>query len=177
MQLTIVPSENKIPSDKLISGEIDFVLGFSHEIESSSTIDSQVWLSDSYCTIARKGHPELKSGLTLDTFLKLSHVRISPWGEKQGIVDHQLNKAGFKRQIALQLPSVMAAPYTVANSDLVLTMPRLVAEHIADVVDIDIFQPPIDIPDYQLKLYWHKLNASKGSHRWLSELVTALANY
>ena len=174
IRITVVPSEDKMPTEKLISGELDFVLGFSHELEKSSTIDYQTWLNDRYCTIARKNHPRLKNGLTLDPFLSLSHVRISPWGEKQGIVDHQLASQGLSRHVALQLPSVLAAPYTVLYSDLILTLPRLVASNMASMLDIDIYEPPISLPNYQLNVYWHKLNSCKPSHRWLSELITQL---
>jgi len=174
IRIVVIPLEDKIPTEKLVNGELDFVLGFSHEMEKSATIEHQTWLKDSYCTIARKNHPQLTNGLTLAKFLSLSHVRISPWGEKQGIVDFQLSKQGLDRHVALQLPSVMAAPYTIANSDHLLTFPRIMAEHVAKIMDIEIYTPPIAIPDYQLNIYWHKLNNSKASHRWLSQLVSNL---
>lgn len=174
LRITTYPSELKMPTAKLASGELDFVLGFSHEVEKSSTIEHQTWLQDSYCTIARKGHPALSKGLTLDTYLALSHVRISPWGEKQGVVDESLQKLGLNRTVALQLPSVLAAPYTILDSDLILTLPRLVATHMAQTLDIEIYQPPITIPDYKLNIYWHKLHANKPSRRWISELIKAM---
>lgn len=171
IRITVVSSEDKMPVEKLISGELDFVLGFSHEIEKSSTIEYQTWLRDSYCTIARKDHPQLKNGLTLDNFLSLSHVRISPWGEKKGVVDHQLAAQGLSRHVALQLPSALVAPYTVVHSDLILTLPKLIISNIIDELNIDIYAPPITIPEYQLNIYWHKLNARKASHQWLRQLI------
>ena len=172
IKITILPSEKQIPTEQLVNGELDFLLGFSHEVEKSSTIESQIWLEDEYCTIARKHHPALKKGLTLDKFLSLSHVRISPWGEKQGVVDQHLTKKGLNRHVALQLPSAMAASYTVLHSDLILTMPNLLASHMANVIDIDIYSPPLPIPKYQLKIYWHKLNRNKASHVWLNNLIS-----
>jgi len=174
IKITVFPSEDKIPTEKLISGELDFVLGFGHEVEKSSTIEYQTWLEDSYCTVARKDHPQLKNGLTLDKFLSLAHVRISPWGERQGVVDQHLAAQGLSRQVALQLPSVLAAPYTILHSELLLTLPRVVAAHMENIIDIDLYPTPITIPDYQLNLYWHKLNASKASHRWLRQLISQL---
>lgn len=174
IKITILPSENKLPTAKLISGELDFLLGFSHEVEKSSTIKSQTWLQDDYCTIARKNHPHLKGGLTLDKFLKLSHVRISPWGEKQGIVDQHLAQQGLSRHVALQLPNAMVAPYTVLHSDLILTLPKLLASYMATMIDIDIYSTPLSISKYQLNIYCHKLNANKASHFWLNELVKQL---
>jgi DNA-binding transcriptional LysR family regulator len=174
IRLIIVPSEDKIPTAKLINGELDFVLGFSHEEEKSSTIERQTWLQDSYCTIARKKHPQLVAGLTLDTFLSLSHVRISPWGERSGIVDQYLTAQGLRRHVAIQLPSVLAAPYAILHSDLILTLPAVVASHMEKIIDIDIYSPPIAMPEYQLNIYWHKLNTNKASHHWLRQLISQL---
>lgn len=174
IKITTYPSELKMPTAKLASGELDFVLGFSHEIEKSATIEHQTWLQDSYCTIARKGHPALAKGLTIETYLALPHVRISPWGEKQGVVDESLLKLGLKRHVALQLPSVLAAPYTVLHSELLLTLPRLVANQMAQTLAIEIFEPPVNIPDYKLNIYWHKLHANKPSRVWLSKLIKEL---
>lgn len=174
IKITVLPSEDKIPTAKLINGELDFLLGFSHEIEKSSTIKYQTWLQDDYCTIARKNHPQLKTGLTLSKFLSLSHIRISPWGEKQGIVDLHLATQGLSRHVALQLPSAMVAPYTVVHSDLILTLPKLLASYMANIIDIDIYAPPLSIPQYQLNVYSHKLNANKASHLWLSKLISQL---
>lgn len=174
--ITVIPSEDKMPTDKLINGDIDFILGFSHEVERSSTIDYQTWFTDSYITIAKKNHPQLVDGLSLDKFLQLSHVRISPWGEKQGVVDLQLAKLGYKRNVLLQLPSVLAAPYAIQNSELLLTLPKHVASHVAKDLDVELYSTPVQIPEYQLNVYWHKLNANKASHRWLTKLIKELAN-
>ena len=36
IKITVTPSEDKVQTAKLVSGELDFVLGFSHEVESQS---------------------------------------------------------------------------------------------------------------------------------------------
>ncbi|MEZ9232097.1 LysR family transcriptional regulator [Vibrio amylolyticus] len=174
IKITITPDEEGTPTKKLMSNELDFMLGFSHEIEKSSTVESFTWTQDRYCTIARKGHPQLENGLTLETFLCLPHVRISPWGEKIGIVDQQLAKEGLKRHVALQLPSVLAAPYAIEHSDHLLTCPRVIAEQVSQTIDIELYSPPIPIPDYKLNLYWHKLSNSKASHRWFIDVIAQL---
>ena len=174
IKLTVIGAKAPQPLTHLENNEVDFALGFSHEIEASSLIEQHTWLSDSYCTVARKGHPALQHGLDLDTFLRLSHIRVSPWGEKQGIVDQVLAQHKLKRNVALQLPSVLVAPHTLTQSDLILTMPRLVAEQVAKQIEIDIFTPPIAVPDYHLNIYWHKINADKASFKWMKSLFQSL---
>lgn len=174
IKLTVVGAKAPQPLTHLENNEVDFALGFSHEIETSSLIEHHTWLSDSYCTVARKNHPTLAQGLDLDTFLALKHVRVSPWGEKQGIVDQVLAQHKLKRHVSLQLPSVLVAPHTIIHSDMILTMPRIVAEQVAKQVEIEIFTPPIPIPDYHLNIYWHKINADKASFKWMKQLFQNL---
>jgi len=169
VKLTIIAAKASHPLLHLENAEVDFALGFSHQLESSSTIDCMTCLTGRYCTVARKGHPKLTEGLTLDIFLALSHVRISPWGEPQGIVDDVLTRHKLKRNVVLQLPSVLAAPHMLLHSDLILTMPRPVAEQLSTLIDIQLFEPPIDIPDYHLNVYWHRLNSDKASFKWMQQ--------
>jgi DNA-binding transcriptional LysR family regulator len=175
VKLTVIGAKASHPLTHLENNEVDFALGFSHEKQESSIIECFTWLTDCYCTVARKGHPALQQGLDLETFLALSHVRISPWGEKQGVVDQVLTQHKLSRHVALQLPSVLVAPHTIINSDLILTMPRLIAEQVAKQVEIDIFTPPIPIPDYHLNIYWHKINSDKASFKWMQSLFQSLS--
>lgn len=174
IKLTVIGAKAPQPLTHLENNDVDFALGFSHEIETSSVIEHVTWLTDSYCTVARKGHPDLHNGLDLEAFLKASHIRVSPWGEKQGVVDQTLAQHKLTRNVTLQLPSVLVAPHTLVNSDLILTLPRLVAEQVAKQIDIEIFEPPIPIPDYHLNVYWHKINADKASFKWMKQLFQNL---
>ncbi|NQZ81713.1 MAG: LysR family transcriptional regulator [Colwellia sp.] len=174
ISITVLPATEQFPLARLENGEVDFTLGFSHQLEKSSSMESYTWLEDSYCTIARKNHPVLTNGLTIENFLKLPHVRVSPWGEKQGVVDQVLNKMKLQRQVILQLPSVLVAPYTILHSDSLLTIPRRIAELLATQINIELFEPPITLPNYQLNIYWHRLNASKVSYQWLIEQIKML---
>ena len=125
-------------------------------------------------TIAWDENSHLKQGLTLQKFTELSHVLVSPWGEKKGVVDEVLSTMGLSRHITLQLPNVLVAPHTLVNTDLLLTMPRLIATKLAQQESISIFDTPIDVPDYQLNIYWHRLNSSKASHIWLRNIIKEL---
>lgn len=174
IKLNAIGTKEHHPLALLENHQVDFALGYSHLIESSSTIESFTWLQESYCTIARTNHPALTNGLDLDTFLSLSHVRVSPWGEKSGVVDDVLAKQKLSRSVALQLPSVLVAPHTVLHSDLLLTIPRTIAEQLSSQINIQIFEIPIDIPNYHLNIYWHKINSAKPSFKWVKQQILSL---
>jgi len=172
--LKVLPANHISPNEHLENNDINFVLGFNHHTFKSSTIEHFTWLNEGYCTISRKSHPALNGSLTLENFLTLSHLLIAPWGEKQGIVDLTLAKNKMSRKIAIQLPSLLVAPHIIEKTDHLLTLPKLAAKQISQYVAIDIYEPPIDIPFYQLNVYWHKINANKASQKWFIEQVKQL---
>ncbi|GAA0339692.1 LysR substrate-binding domain-containing protein [Bowmanella denitrificans] len=169
--LKLLPASRVGVKRQLEEANIDFVLGFSHDEMKDSGVESLSWYQGSYCTLARAKHPTLTNGLDMETFLSLSHIRISPWGETSGIVDEQLLKQGLSRNVAVQLPSALAAAFLAVQSDYLLTLPRHIADTVLKHLNIELFEPPLPIPDYRLKLYWHKVNKDKPAHRWLRERI------
>jgi hypothetical protein len=67
-------------------------------------------------------HPLTKKKMTLDAFLACQHLLVSPEGDGVGHVDTVLAQLGRKRDIAVTLPQMYAAPAIIANSDLLATM-------------------------------------------------------
>ena len=85
------------------------------------------------------------------------------------MIDAKLLAAGHVRTVAVQLPSVMAAPFIVANSELLSTLPRRAALQLADAIPLAIYPAPFGIPRYTLKVYFHKRHAQSPAHRWIRE--------
>ena len=56
---------------------------------------------------------------------------MTPWNEKQGVLDVRLEQLGYTRHIAIKTPSMLSAPFIVAESDLLMAIPRYAAELVA----------------------------------------------
>ncbi|ROV58904.1 LysR family transcriptional regulator [Vibrio ponticus] len=175
VQLRIVNTEQKDPALLLEQGEIDFALGFEHKNEKENHIAHQVWLNDSYCTVACANNARLDGKrLTLDDFVSLSHIVVTPWNERTAVVDDQLAKLNRKRRVALHLPSVLCAPYLVANTPYLLTIPRIYVQNIEQELGLTTYQPPLPIPNYQIKIYWHKTRETNLKLIWFRQLLKEL---
>jgi DNA-binding transcriptional LysR family regulator len=104
--------------------------------------------TDAYVVVARRGHPRIGKRLSMAQYLAERHVVVKPWQEEKGVIDSALSKGGWTREIAIELPSVMAAPFIVANSDLLITLPRLAALQLEASAAIAIFKAPFEVPSY-----------------------------
>jgi DNA-binding transcriptional LysR family regulator len=126
-----------------------------------------------YVTIARRRHPQVKGKLTLDDFVALEHVVVSPrGGGLSGPVDTALGKLGRKRRIAVSAASFLFVPELVARSDLIATVPaRLVRER---AERLQVLEPPLRVEGFAIGLVWHERTHRHPAHRWVRERVRTL---
>ncbi len=177
ISVRLVQSREQIPAKQLESGEIDISLGFDHEIEQSSHIGNAIWLCGKYSIAMDNQHQILRNNipLRLEEFLEYPHVLVTPWNEQRGIVDCTLGKLNKKRNVAITLPSVLSAPYLLKNTDYFLAIPEIYIETLADTLQLEYVDPPFSIPDYQIKIYWHKVREKEPKVNWLIKLLLSLS--
>ncbi|CAM2152282.1 LysR family transcriptional regulator [Pararobbsia alpina] len=163
--------------DDLNAGRVQFALGFSDEFEARQTaLESFECAPDDYVVAARKGHPRIKKALSLKQYLFERHVVVIPWRGEHSVVNKALANVGVTRDVAIQLPSLMAAPFIVAESDMLITLPRRVATRLSGVIPLSVYPVPFEIAPYVLRVAFHKRNLDSPTHKWMRERLQAALN-
>ncbi|ELY2788506.1 LysR family transcriptional regulator [Cronobacter sakazakii] len=158
--------------NELLAGEMDLALGFSApEDIRHAELDEINWLEDDYVVISSARRAQL----TFEDYLAARHVVVTPWNEKQGVLDSQLEKMGYTRHIALKTPSMLGAPFIVSESDLLMALPRFAAQKLLPATDLRIFELPFEIPSFEVKIYSHQRSGKRGATDWLKRVLQALA--
>ncbi|MFK3703602.1 LysR family transcriptional regulator [Klebsiella sp. NPDC088457] len=157
---------------ELLAGEVDLALGFStlDDIRHPE-LDEIGWFEDEYVAISNTRRTQL----TLEDYLAARHLVVTPWNEKQGVLDLQLEQMGYTRQIAIKTPSMLSAPFIVAESDLLMAIPRFAAEKLIVATKIKIFSLPFAIPPFEVKIYSHQRSGQRGVTNWLKAKLRTLA--
>ncbi|HEJ7152433.1 TPA: LysR family transcriptional regulator [Serratia marcescens] len=169
-------SERKVALNDLLAGRIDFALGFTEtDGESYPEIDEVSWLEDEYVAICSPAFSVKYGELTLENYLRARHLVVTPWNEQRGVIDYQLDKLGLQRDIAIRTPSLLGAPFIVADSELVMSMPRYAAQKLRQAAALAIHPLPFPVPPYQIKIYLHRKNGRPEACRWLRQQLQALA--
>lgn len=176
LRIKVIYSSQKVSIEELAAGRIDFALGYSEERDPlPSEVEDFDWFSGEYVVIASQHHPQIHGELSLASYLNARHVVVTPWNETRGVIDHVLDSLSLQRQVAVQLPTVLAAPFIIANSELVMTVPRHAAETLRNAAPIAIYPAPFAIPPYTLKVYGHSKYARTDAHTWMrQELLNTL---
>lgn len=79
---------------------------------------------EDFVVTMRKGHPFVRNP-TLERYCsKMCHLLVSLSGDAHGVVDEALAQQGLSRRVALTVPSFMMALSTLAETDLLGTLPR-----------------------------------------------------
>lgn len=160
--------------DLLDAGKIDAAVGVPPTHAESRILRKPI-LQDEFVTLLRRDHPMAGRSMDMKSYLKLSHLLVSPEGDRHGHVDQALAQLGKKRRLVLTLPQMFAAPAVVARTDLTATVMKRVALHSADRRTLVLFTPPVALPAIFFDLLWHRRNDSHPAQRWLRDLIASLS--
>jgi len=158
--------------EALESSEMDLAVGFIPDL--AAGYYQQLLFKRSYVCVARADHPHIGDTLSLKQFLAASHAIVSAPGTGHDVVERVLIEKGYTRRVALQVTHFLAIPLIIANSDLVVTIPAMLAESYLPINNIRILPSPLKMPVYDIKQYWHERFHDDPANRWLRETFYAL---
>ena len=139
-------------------------------------------LTDQFVCLLRADHPALHPALRGGTpeaerLAGLRHVVIAPPAlEEPGLVYDAVAMLEVPDPSPVAVQNTMAAAMLVAETDMVLTIPRRTATRIARMLPLAVTAPPAPLPAYELSLVWHERLHRDSNYAWLrGELAASLA--
>lgn len=149
-----------------IDGAIDVLLPLSAE-----TRHTRIY-RDSTVVVVRRGHPQIRDSLDLEMYLKQDHVLASSRRRGPGLEDFELSRHGLERRVRLRCQHYFAACRVVSQTDLILTMPGRYARIANQQFDNRVLPFPLEVPAFDVFLYWHVNADNDPANRWFREQVT-----
>lgn len=166
-----------LPPDRLeealLSGEVDLILGYYPDIKENAIYQQRLFSHDLACMV-RAGHKIRGPRMTLDEFVQAEHVFVRDGGRSQEMFESELAARQIERKIVLRTSHYMSIHSIIADSDLVVVLPRPVANALSGEKNVRIVAPPVDIPRYDLKMYWHQRFHQDPKINWLRSVVVEL---
>jgi DNA-binding transcriptional LysR family regulator len=174
---------SEISPTKLTTGELDLAVGFLPDLEAG--FYQQALFEQDFVCLAAKNHPRIKaqaqsatpqafSKLTAAQFSKEAHIAVTVSSTGHAIVDKVLAKQKIERRVVLRVPSFLGVARIVAQTELLVIVPRQLGQALAEQEHVQVLEPPICLPHYKVKQHWHeRFNADAGSI-WLRQTVASL---
>ena len=150
----------------LATHNLDFVV--DPIIPASEEINSYKVFEDDFVAIHRDDHPLGKiDEVSVDDILAQRHLHVSNRKRGLHLIDVELDKIGYRREIALRCQHFLIAPRIIRSTDLVLMGTRSFAKsHNLQFIEI-----PTEIPSIEYHLIWHKSDEGDGGHLWMKDLI------
>ncbi|MFK2889873.1 LysR family transcriptional regulator [Dyella flagellata] len=170
LRVKVIYATHQDSLGEMKEGRIHFALGVSHDrVAAHEGVEVLDCYTDDYIVAARHDHPRVAGSLSLEQYLAERHVAVLPWSDSGSVIDAVLARQGIQRDVAVQLPSLMAAPFLVMRTDLLITLPRRAALQFSKVAHLRLHAAPFETPRYTLKMFCHARHQSMPGHRWLRE--------
>lgn len=173
--IKLVYSRDFNADEDLLSGKVDFALGFEEEQKLPRRgIEAVTCFTDDYAVAVRQGHPDIKDILTRKQYINAGHVVVRPWAESRSVIDRYLENQQIRRRVMVELPSLMIAPLIVSQTDLVITLPKRGISSVFDMKNLTVFAPPFPTPQYILKAYYSVALGNSPGHSWMREQIMGI---
>ncbi|MHA3021649.1 LysR family transcriptional regulator [Mycobacterium sp. BMJ-28] len=150
--LRVMTLDRMQATDALAAGELDLYLGVS---STPTAWRSEHAFTDDIVGIMRADHRAARRSITLDRYLELSHAHARVTPERGREVDDALAKLGRTRRVVLTVPHFSSVFPVVASGDCAAAVPRKLADYYARHLSLRVFEIPLALPNYEVKLYWH----------------------
>jgi DNA-binding transcriptional LysR family regulator len=160
------------PFARLEAGETDLVLGCFEAAPPG--FYRRTLVSEELVCLLRRDHPALARDWTAEAFAELDHVQVSPPGPAgTDPVEAALAAAGLARRSVVRLPYLVTAPMILAESDMVLTVPRRIAEQAVASLPLVLVEPPLTLPPFIVSALWHERRHRDKEQVWLRSEIAA----
>ena len=171
IDLRILPTNDDRAVDLLDRDHADIAVGSFQQVPAGRFEMAILFHSAFYCVV-REGHELTRtSTVSLEAFASLPHLLFSQTGEATGFIDAVLAKEGLRRRVAVTVPHFLVAPFVLARSDLVATLPTRLVDDFGGMAGLTVVQAPIALPEFPCTLLWTSRAGSSAAHAWLRQQI------
>ncbi|ARP78958.1 LysR family transcriptional regulator [Bordetella genomosp. 6] len=174
VSLTLHDMESMMPEEMLLAGKVDLVISSVTSV--NFPIYRQELFRDHYVCLCRVGHPALADPVPIEQFVSGRHLAMPRQnGARERVLQDTLQRLGVTRDVAVQVPHMLAIPATLTATDLMATMAHRVAREFAARHPLQVLAHPLPLPDFPVSQLWHDRTRRSPSHQWLRDTVYDLA--
>lgn len=153
----------------MAGGQIDFALGFLPALEAG--IHRRFLQKEHYVCAMRAGHPLAHEPLTPERFVASEHLLVESSGSGHLQLERALVDAGARHRIKVRLPQYLSAPHFIVASDLLWSVPAVLATTLAQHYPLVVRPHPLALPEIEVCLYWHDRFHRDPDNKWLRDFV------
>lgn len=171
IDLRLMTLDKRDAFDRVDRGEIDLLIGSFRNVP--KRIRQHRIYIDQYVCIGRRNHPALAS-LTPEAYAAAPHVLMTLAADDRGIVDEALTRIGLRRRVAVTVSDFHLIPRIVERTGMLGHLPRRIAAELTAGCDIEIRTPPLELPPWNVDMFWGGVSDAEPVATWLRGQLLAI---
>jgi LysR family transcriptional activator of mexEF-oprN operon len=165
--LTVRHADYRSAPELLASGEVSMVVGY---VEDDLPANAKRRRLVEGRFVVLRADPATEP-ITLDAYCARSHALVTYRGDLSGIMDDTLARLGRSRRVVLGLTGFALLPLVLAGTDMLATVPDIVAETLAAHGGLRIDPTPFPAPASPVLLAWRGATDADPAERWLRNAI------
>lgn len=151
----------------LATQQIDFVIDLEQNF--GEKIQFEKLVQDQFVVCSQQ------QSMTEEIYLASPHIGVSSRRTGVLIEDIYLNRIQLSRQIFLRCQHYSTALQVLSqHSQAILTIPKQILVHSQLVGDLNIFDLPVQLPNFDMGIYWHKDLDLNSRHKFLRSEISKI---
>ncbi|MFC0804564.1 MULTISPECIES: LysR family transcriptional regulator [Sinorhizobium] len=171
-RLRIVPVYLYEASELLSDPDLDCVLLGNPIIREAHVVETILARHQMLCA-AWVANPVIKD-LTLEKYLAMPHLQISPDGDESGVSDGALKAMGLSRRVAATVPYYMVAPKVLKGTQMIAAFADGMLSLLDESSEIVVTRPPFALPDVRVSLIYVRAKQTDAGHIWLRSCIRSI---
>jgi DNA-binding transcriptional LysR family regulator len=151
-------------------GKVDLAIGYFPDFKSDDIFEQTIGTSSFRC-IGNIEHPLRGPRLTMGQFQSLGHAVVETEGRSQELFEQFLRMKKIRRKVTMRLSHFMSIPAIIAGTDLLVTVPGVLADLIVSQGNAKVYIPPFAMPTFTTKIHWHRTARADPRVEWLRKTV------
>lgn len=158
--------------DEIAAGRIDAAITGEHR---PATLLGETLFDEDYVCIVAADHPLRARRIDLAAYLKFRHTVVDVVHGAQPAADQSLAARGVRRRVGYRTPFLGSAVFAVAETSMILTVPRRLAASVAPMVAVRTVEAPRELAAFSYALVWHHRFEASPAHVWFRERIRLIA--
>jgi DNA-binding transcriptional LysR family regulator len=158
--------------DDMLHGKVD--LSF-YVAAPPAAFRHELLFEDICVCVMSADHPLAKrKRLTLDEYLRCSHLVIDIIDGEQPLIADRLRELGVARHAALTQPLNVGAPAALPHTNLVATLNKRLVDRYSNDPALAVVAAPVELEPFDYFMVWHPRLDHDPAQRWLRDTVRAV---
>ena len=153
-------------------GRLELAVGYMPQLD--ARFFQRTLLDEGFVCLVSSTHPRIRQRMTSSAFMTEEHIMVMMSGTGPSIVERTLADLKLSPNIGLRVPSFLGVSRIVAETELVVVVPRSLGETLAAQEQVKVLESPIAFPSYSVRLHWHERQHADPGNIWLRQVIADL---